>query len=214
VHFKEQDFPVGALSRRARLFELESLEGCIGWVPEDAQPSDSWIDLFDEFEVLSDHVGLDRRSASDIPPGRASEATNQPAFATATSRANVRPAGLSASVVPQRDNLAQRLARSGVRPAQARLYMLYQPITVCVPEASPGSVDAGADHKESVTIVQAVGELISDLIRGLVPLHNPSAAELKSPFPEPRDAPRKTSPSACVSPYHMTNQKSGHKQTS
>ena len=73
-------------------------------------------------------------------------------------------------------------------PAQARLYVFYQPITVCGLEASPSGVDAGADHKESVPIGEAVGEFIPDLIGGLVRLNNPGAIELKSSLPEPRDA--------------------------
>jgi len=73
-------------------------------------------------------------------------------------------------------------------PKRARLYVFYQPITVCVLKASPSGVDAGADHKESVPIGQAVGEFIPDLIGGLVRLDNPGAVELKSSLPEPRDA--------------------------
>jgi len=52
-------------------------------------------------------------------------------------------------------------------PKRARLYVFYQPITVCVLEASPSGVNAGADHKESVPIGKAVGEFVSDLIGGL-----------------------------------------------
>jgi len=73
-------------------------------------------------------------------------------------------------------------------PKRARLYVFYQPITVCVLEASPSGVNAGADHKESVPIGKAVGEFVSDLIGGLVRLDNPGAVELKSSVPEPRDA--------------------------
>ena len=73
-------------------------------------------------------------------------------------------------------------------PVQARLYVFYQPITVCGLKASPSGVDAGADHKESVPIGQEVGEFIPDFIGGLVRLNNPGAVELKRSFPEPRDA--------------------------
>jgi hypothetical protein len=85
----------------------------------------------------------------------------------------------------------QQLVESGSisgAPKRARLYVFYQPITVCVLEASPSGVNAGADHKESVPIGQAVGEFVSDLIGGLVRLDNPGAVELKSSVPEPRDA--------------------------
>jgi hypothetical protein len=71
---------------------------------------------------------------------------------------------------------------------QARLDVFYQPITVCGLKASPSGVDAGADHKESISLFQTIGEFIPDLVGGLVRLDNPGAVELQSSFPELRNA--------------------------
>ena len=82
------------------------------------------------------------------------------------------------------------LNADGKSPAVAgsQLYVFYQPIAVCGFKASPSGVNAGADHKESVSIAEAVSEFIPDLVGGLLRVDDPGAVELKGSTPTLRDA--------------------------